>query len=311
MNDHALPDRASPERETPRHGPPERSPPDRGSPNRTSTVRRSTGRILTITLLVSLGLHLSALVAAILLLPSELPVADGPEQTPEVELVMVEHKGDLQPPVTSSQPPAEARPEAKSTKAQQPPARAQVEPKPETLEAAAKPAMAPDPAPDLDTPVHDDGPPAKPTPAAAPAKTSEPTSKPEPPVQEAAAETQPVPPGAQQALTVTLSGTDSPSEARAWGNRVIPAKADAVFHNRPPEYPPEAVMNGEQGTVVLIIHVSPAGSTASIDVARSSGYVLLDRAAQEAVMRWRFLPAVKDGQAVASDMRMEFVFDFR
>jgi protein TonB len=70
-------------------------------------------------------------------------------------------------------------------------------------------------------------------------------------------------------------------------------------------------MNGEHGTVVLMIHVSPAGSTAGVDVVRSSGYVLLDRAAQEAVMHWRFLPAVKDGQAVASNMTMGFVFDFQ
>jgi len=107
-----------------------------------------------------------------------------------------------------------------------------------------------------------------------------------------------------------LSGTDSPSDARAWGDRIIPAAPDAVFHNRPPEFPQESAMNGEHGTVILVIHISPAGTTAGVDVTRSSGYVLLDRAAREAVMRWRFLPAVKDGQPVASDMTMGFVFDY-
>jgi protein TonB len=82
-----------------------------------------------------------------------------------------------------------------------------------------------------------------------------------------------------------------------------------VFHNRPPEYPREAAMNGEHGTVVVMIHVSPAGTTAGLDVVSSSGYALLDRAVREAVARWRFLPAVKDGQPVASDMKMGFIFE--
>ena len=68
-------------------------------------------------------------------------------------------------------------------------------------------------------------------------------------------------------------------------------------------------MNGQHGTVVVLIHVSPAGTTAGVDLLRSSGYALLDRAARDAVLRWRFLPAVKDGQPVASDMTMGFEFD--
>jgi protein TonB len=58
-----------------------------------------------------------------------------------------------------------------------------------------------------------------------------------------------------------------------------------------------------------VVHVSPAGTAIGVDLVRSSGYVLLDSAAQEAVLRWRFLPAVKDGEPVASDMTMGFEFD--
>ena len=82
-----------------------------------------------------------------------------------------------------------------------------------------------------------------------------------------------------------------------------------MFHNRPPEYPQQAALNGQHGTVVVLIHVSPAGTAAGVDLVRSSGYVLLDRAARDAVLRWRFLPAVKDGRPVASDMEMGFIFD--
>ena len=236
-------------------------------------------------------------------------MADGPERPTEVELVMEEHKGDLRPNATSPQVPAESRKEAeRPTETRAPPIRTPNETK---TPAAVEPAMAPDPAPELDAAPQDAGPTAKPTPAGAPAKAPDPVPKPATPVPEATAAAQPTPPAAQPGLTVSLSGTDSPSDARAWGDRIIPAAPDAIFHNRPPEYPAEAALNGEQGTVVLMIHVSPEGSTASVDVLRSSGYALLDRAARDAVLRWRFLPAVKDGQAVASDMSMGFVFDVR
>ena len=46
----------------------------------------------------------------------------------------------------------------------------------------------------------------------------------------------------------------------------------------------------EQGTVVLLIHISPAGSPQGVDVQQSSGFKRLDDAARDAVQRWRFLP---------------------
>jgi protein TonB len=259
-------------------------------PDRIRANRPKPRRGLTITLLISLGLHVAALIAVLLFLRPAVPLTESPEPLASVELVIEEHKGDVQS-ATPRQTPADAHETQPKT-----------ETKPETP-AAMKPAMAPDPAPELDAPSQDAGPAAKTTPAAAPAR--------EPDTKEPAATAQSEPPAAQPPITVTLSGTDSPSDARAWGDHVIPASPDAVFHNRPPEYPAEAVMNGEHGTVVLMIHVSPAGSTAGVDVVRSSGYVLLDRAAQEAVIHWRFLPAVKDGQAIASDMTMGFIFDFK
>jgi protein TonB len=281
------------------------------SSNRRSSIPGGPNRGLIVTLLVSLGLHVIALITALLLLHTGAPVADGPVQPTEVELVMEEHRGDLRPNSTSPQVPAEAQKQAeRPTETQAPPERTPNETKPETP-AAVEPAMAPDPVPELDAASQDAGPMAKPTPAGAPAKAPDPVPKPSPPVPDATAAAQPTPPAAQTGLTVSLSGTDSPSDARAFGDRVIPAAPDAIFHNRPPEYPAEAALNGEQGTVVLMIHVSPEGSTAGVDVLRSSGYALLDRAARDAVLRWRFLPAVKDGQAVASDMRMGFVFDVR
>ena len=265
---------------------------------------RRPGRAMTITLVVSLGLHVAAVIAALLLLHA-VPVVDAPDKPTEVELVMEEHAGNVHPAASPAAQPTSAPPPEKPVKAEKPDPSAKQAPPDKTVETTAA-ETPPDQSPPASPPVE-----ARqdtPTQTSEPAKTSDPAPAAAPSAQEA--EAPPAPPATQTAPTITLSGTDSPSDARAWGDRIIPAAPDAVFHNRPPEYPQEAAMNGEHGTVILVIHISPAGTASGVDVTRSSGYVLLDRAAREAVSRWRFLPAVKDGQPVASDMTMGFVFDY-
>ena len=62
-----------------------------------------------------------------------------------------------------------------------------------------------------------------------------------------------------------------------------------------PEYPVESRRRGEQGTVLLRVRVGRDGLPIEIDVERSSGYRQLDRAAREAVLRWRFRPVQING----------------
>lgn len=292
--------------------------------NHPSTAPAPGNRRLIMTLAVSLSLHAAAVIALLLLLHTGTPVEATVEKPTEVELVMEEHKGDLRPTATPSPPP----PSPPASPAQRPPAQTLTEQTqtehqadrsaaktappplaaPETPQAATVPAKAASPTQstaDTSTPAAAQ----QPTQATAqPAKP--PTQSPsQAQVQEAERTPEPTAPAAEPVPIISLQGTDSPSDARAFGDRVIPAKPDAVFHNRPPAYPDEAAQQGQQGTVVVLIHVSPAGTAAGVDLIRSSGYVLLDRAAQEAVSRWRFLPAVKDGQPVASDMTMGFIFD--
>jgi protein TonB len=276
-------------------------------------ARDRPNRALWITLLVSLGLHLAAAIAALLLLHGGVQIADEPEKLAEVELVMEEHKGDTAPAATPPAAPVAApakktpsedqKPPSETAKAAPPPAQPSVEALSDTSKETDAPAIASSPASAPQPPVQ------QPVPETASASsTKETPPPPTPPPQEARPEQKPAP--ATATVTLNLHGTDSPSDATAWGDRILPASPDAVFHNRPPEYPDEAVRNGEHGTVVVLIHVSPSGRTAGVDVIRSSGYVVLDRAASEAVARWRFLPAIKNGQPVASDMTMGFVFDF-
>ncbi len=107
---------------------------------------------------------------------------------------------------------------------------------------------------------------------------------------------------------LNLGGTDSPSNVTASGPNVVPAKIDARWRNREPVYPRVAALRGEHGTVLLVVHVGADGLAAGVDVAKSSGFVLLDTAARDAVQTWRFLPALKDGDAVAFDVPLRVVF---
>jgi protein TonB len=110
---------------------------------------------------------------------------------------------------------------------------------------------------------------------------------------------------------INLGGTDSLSNVLVEGDQVIPAGPDPKVHNREPIYPDEAVRRGEQGLVILRIQVSPEGLPDLVDIARSSGFTRLDSAARDAVVTWRFVPAVRDGQPIPSSMalRIQFLLD--
>ncbi len=70
--------------------------------------------------------------------------------------------------------------------------------------------------------------------------------------------------------------------------------------NRPPVYPDGAYARRERGMTVLGIHVGLDGTVARIDLLQSSGHSDLDEAARVAVLRWRFVPQLRDGAAVPS-----------
>lgn len=76
-----------------------------------------------------------------------------------------------------------------------------------------------------------------------------------------------------------------------------------------PPYPPEAVRNGLTGTVELEILVGVDGTPQDARIVRSSGHRVLDQAARKVVLtRWRFVPAVRDGQPVQAVGRVPIVF---
>ena len=55
--------------------------------------------------------------------------------------------------------------------------------------------------------------------------------------------------------------------------------------------------------------IATDGSVERMEVAESSGNRYLDRAAMEAVRRWKFKPAVRGGQAVAAEVIVPLEFN--
>jgi protein TonB len=75
-----------------------------------------------------------------------------------------------------------------------------------------------------------------------------------------------------------------------------------------PSYPSSARRLGVQGTTLLRVHVLEDGRVGAVDVEQSAGHPDLDRAATDAVRRWRFEPARRGEHAVAMWVRLPVEF---
>lgn len=143
--------------------------------------------------------------------------------------------------------------------------------------AAGEGAATPLPPPDGDAPqLVEETPPPEPTPAPA--------------------ESAPLPPDIETAPAPATSA-------------VVQAPAPLPGQSPPPRYPPAALRRGESGTVLLHVEVDASGVPVTVQVARRSGSRDLDRAAVEAVSRWRFRPATDaDGRPVPGSLAVPVDF---
>jgi protein TonB len=96
-----------------------------------------------------------------------------------------------------------------------------------------------------------------------------------------------------------------------------PAPADAAAEidapvpvSRPaPRYPAQALRRNVGGRVRVLATVAPDGSVERLELAESSGNRDLDRAAMEAVRRWTFQPATRNGQPVTATVIVPLEFN--
>lgn len=127
-------------------------------------------------------------------------------------------------------------------------------------------------------------------------------------------------PAAEAIFAVPPAPTFSPPEAAPTPAPIVAAapaepvltaaRFDAAYLANPkPGYPPASRRLGEEGRVVLRVHVGAGGQAEAVDIKQSSGFARLDTAARDAVARWRFVPARKGDLPVAAWVLVPVVFN--
>ena len=91
---------------------------------------------------------------------------------------------------------------------------------------------------------------------------------------------------------------------------MVAPRFDAAYLSNPtPEYPRLSRRMGEEGRVMLRVHVGADGKPLEVTIAKSSGFTRLDEIARDTVLRsWRFVPARQGDQAVAGTVRVPIDF---
>ena len=100
----------------------------------------------------------------------------------------------------------------------------------------------------------------------------------------------------------------APSVESVAGRGAFVDAAPSGRRNQPPAYPWLARISGWEGTVVLRVTIEADGHPSAARIVRSSGYPILDQAAQRAVQQWEFLPAHRGGPAVRSAVELPIRF---
>jgi len=186
----------------------------------------------------------------------------------------------------------------------------QGQPLPEEQDASAEPAPEPKPpaaSEQVATPETPPPPPPEPSdlPLPPPPQQARPAAPPPPP---------PTPPApANTSPPVQLGagpeGRDEGTTAIIISDITTPPDRDPAYNNLPPTYPLEAARRGQHGTVVLRLFIAPDGNVMSAEVAESSGFPILDRAAREAVAHWRFRPAKLEGHPIPGSILYRLTFE--
>lgn len=136
---------------------------------------------------------------------------------------------------------------------------------------------------------------ARPVPKPPVAKTPVPTSAP-------AAQGAPNPPSVAPETSAPVAAPPSAPPPAAPAPEIAagpPVITEPRFREPPvkPAYPPRAAALDQQGEALVRVLVTPEGEQEEVQLWRSSGFDLLDRAALAAVRRWRFEPYRRDGIA--------------
>lgn len=83
------------------------------------------------------------------------------------------------------------------------------------------------------------------------------------------------------------------------GNGFSGPYADAGFFSNPkPPYPAVSRRMGEEGHVLLSVHIRADGHVDEVKLKQSSGFTRLDDSAMKTVRHWRYVPAKRNGKPI-------------
>ena len=186
--------------------------------------------------------------------------------------------------------------------------RSEAPPPAPTIMVSMLPQAAPVAAPAEPEPPPPQPTPAEPTPQPKMIAASRPTASPmtAPPPDE------PVRPAPSQASSAPASPSPPAPSAAPSGPTTPPNFTAAYLNNPGPQYPYASRRKREQGLVKLRVFVSAAGRPEQVEIERSSGFPLLDQAAQDVVKtRWRFAPAKQGDKAIGAWVVVPLEFELK
>lgn len=82
-----------------------------------------------------------------------------------------------------------------------------------------------------------------------------------------------------------------------------------AYFNQPLIYPEESKRLNEVGKVIVKAFVNVEGHAENAEISKSSGFPILDQTAIDAVKKWCFLPALKDGKPFSAWVLLPIRFD--
>lgn len=109
--------------------------------------------------------------------------------------------------------------------------------------------------------------------------------------------------------SVASAAPQGSADTVASAPQAVGATSDAVLiKSVSPRYPNQAKRTNQEGTVVVGYTIGTDGSVTDVKVISSQPRHIFDRDAMDAVERWKFKPAMRDGVAVEStgERRIEF-----
>jgi protein TonB len=119
------------------------------------------------------------------------------------------------------------------------------------------------------------------------------------------AESVPAPPAPAPVAAVSPPAPPAPAA-------VIPPRFNADYLNNPaPAYPALSRRMGEEGKVVLRVHVNERGLPDEVQLKASSGSQRLDTTAVETVRQWKFVPARRGDTPVEAWVLVPISFSLR